>query len=89
MDLKSYNNAYFLVLADLATRYYAAIVIGNKLPSTVIEGIFMRWISIFGTPRKTLCDNGGEFSNSEMRDMPEKFNISLYIFYYIPSFLIH
>ena len=77
MDLKSYNNVYFLVLVDLATRYCAAIVIGNKLPSTVIKGIFMRWISIFGTPRKILSDNGGEFSNCEMRDMCEKFNIRL------------
>ena len=40
MDLKSYNNVYFSVLVGLATRYYAAILIGNKLLSTVIKGIF-------------------------------------------------
>ena len=77
MDQKSYNNVYFLVLVDLATRYCAAIVIENKLPSTVKKGIFMRWISIFGTPKKILSDNGGEFSTCEMRDICEKFNIRL------------
>ena len=51
MDLKSYNNVYFLVLVDLATRYCAAIVIG-----------FLERDSIFGTPKKILSDNGVEFS---------------------------
>ena len=58
MDLKAYGNVYFLVLVDMATRYCAATVIPNKLPATIIKGIFRIWISIFGTPNKFLSDNG-------------------------------
>ena len=47
------------------------------MPATVIKGIFLSWIAIFGTPRKILSDNGGEFCNGEMREMGEKFNIRI------------
>ena len=77
MDLKSYNGVYFLVLVDLATRYCTATEIRNKMPATIIKKIFLRWVAIFGTPKKILSDNGGEFSNCEMREMCEKFNIRI------------
>ena len=75
MDLKFYDGKIFLVLVDLATRYCAASLLGNKLPMTVIRAIFVRWISIFGPPKKFFSDNGGEFNNDEFKDMGEKFNI--------------
>ena len=62
-DLKSYNGVYFLVLVDLATRYCTATMICNKMHAIVIKGIFLSWAAIFGTPKKILSDNGGEFSN--------------------------
>ena len=78
MDLKKFGDSYFLVMVDIATRYCAAYVIRNKLPSTIIQAIFVTWITIFGAPRKFLTDNGGEFVNSEMRDLSESFCIKLH-----------
>ena len=77
MDLKKWGDSYFLVMVDIATRYCAACVIRNKLPSTIIKAIFVTWITIFGAPEKFLTDNGGEFVNQEMRDLSESFNIRL------------
>ena len=41
----------------------------------IIENIFKMWISIFGSPKKFLMDNGGEFANSEFVDFCENLNI--------------
>ena len=75
MDLKSYKGKYFIVIVDLATRYCGASVISDKNPSTIIRAVFGRWISIFGTPKKILSDNGGEFNNRNFQDMCEQCNI--------------
>ena len=77
MDLKKWGDSYFLVMVDIATRYCAAYVIRNKLPSTIIKAIFVTWITIFGAPQKFLSDNGGEFVNNEMRDLSNSFSIKL------------
>ena len=75
MDLKKWNKVYFLVLVDVATRYTQARVVVNKTPSSIIKAIFICWISIFGAPREFLSDNGGEFSNPEMRELGNMYNI--------------
>ena len=77
MDLKSFGDGYFLVLVDHATRYCASAYICNKKPATVVQALFMIWISLFGPPSKFLSDNGGEFQNCEMRQLGETFNIKL------------
>ena len=80
MDLKSWNassSVYFLVIVDLATRFCSACIIHNKKPATIIKGLFIFWITIFGPPKKLLADNGGKFSNSEMRSLGEAFSIKL------------
>ena len=77
MDLKVWGAKYFLVIIDLATRYCTAAVINNKNPATIISKFFLHWIVIFGSPRAILTDNGGEFSNSEMRDLGEVYNICI------------
>ena len=77
MDLKIWGAKYFLVIIDLATRYCTAVVINNKNPSTIISNIFLHWIAIFGPPKTILSDNGGEFSNKEMRALGEAFNINI------------
>ena len=40
IDLKTWGSNYFLVLVDIATRFCAAKVIRNKVPSTIIKGLF-------------------------------------------------
>ena len=77
IDLKTWGKSYFLVIVDLATRFCSACVINNKLPSTIIKGLFLSWIVIFGPPKKLLSDNGGEFVNSEMITLSEAFSIKI------------
>ena len=78
MDLKYWDRGwYFLVLVDLATRFCSACVIRDKKPDTIIKAIFKYWITIFGTPKRFLSDNGCEFNNETMRNMGENFNISV------------
>ena len=35
------------------------------------------WIAIFGAPRKTFSENGGEFTGDPFTNMCEKFNIKI------------
>ena len=77
IDLKKWNESYFLVMVDIVTRFCQAYVIPNKMPSAIIKALFVSWISIFGAPTKILSDNGGEFSNNEIRDLSNIFSIKL------------
>ena len=63
------------MIIDVATRYCIAKLISNKNPDTIIKCFFSSWLSLFGAPKKILTDNGGEFSNDEMRELGEKLNI--------------
>ena len=76
-DLKSWGTQYFLVMVDVATRYCSAAVINNKLAQTILKHLFLNWIVYFGAPRKILSDNGGEFSNEQMREFGETFNVKI------------
>ena len=76
-DMKCWKNVYFLVMVDMSTRYCAAVVVPNKLAITIITAFFTRWISVFGAPRQFLSDNGGEFSNAQMRCLADRFGIKL------------
>ena len=78
LDLKQWSfspNIWFCHMIDLATRYSVCVVIHNKKKETIINAIMSRWISIFGSPRQVLSDNGGEFNNEDFRSMAESFNI--------------
>ena len=77
MDLKFWQDKYFLVMVDLATRFCNACVIKSKSANVIIDGVMRYWIALFGSPRKILTDNGGEFNNSEFRSMAENFNIKV------------
>ncbi|CAF4921347.1 unnamed protein product, partial [Rotaria socialis] len=76
MDLKDIGAYKVLHLIDHATRYSAACVVANKNSSTIIiESIFRIWISIFGSLKQFLSDNGGELNNDEFCSMGEAFNV--------------
>ena len=77
VDLKQCGRYYFLMIADLATRFCQGTVINNKLPATIIRGLFKCWITIFGAPRKLLSDNGCEFNNEEVRTLGGHFNMKI------------
>ena len=77
MDLKERSHSpkiWFLHLVDHATRYSASCVIYTKRKEETIKKIFQIWISIFGSAKKFLVDNGGEFNNDEFRSLCENVN---------------
>jgi len=59
------------------TRFCASVIVPNKEPTSIIKAIFRCWITIFGAPKQFLSDNGGEFSNGEMRSLGDRYNIKL------------
>ena len=77
MDLKEYIHVkvWIFHLIDASTRYSAACLIRSKHRDTVVERIFRIWIAYFGSPGKILTDNGGEFSNEDVRELNEKLNV--------------
>ena len=80
MDLKEWSlspKIWFLYLVDHATRYNASCVIYTKRKEEIIKKIFQIWISIFGSAKKFLVDNAGEFDNDEFRSLCENVNIRI------------
>ena len=77
MDIKFIHSSPVLHLIDHVTRYSAACRLNNKKPTSVIQAILVIWLQIFGNPKYFLFDNGGEFINSEVEELCEKFNISI------------
>jgi len=71
------HGVYILHIIDLFTRYSVACVRTSKRPNQIIDAIMKTWVSYFGTPRRFLADNGGEFSNAEYREMCENLNIDM------------
>ena len=78
MDLKFIERTPILHLIDHATRYSMACRVRNKMAETIVESVITNWIRVFGHPSKYfLTDNGGEFSNSDVTELCEKFNLEL------------
>ena len=74
MDLKFFHGDIILHIIDLATRYSNCTFVPDKRKETIVEAVIFEWIRHFGVPGKFLTDNGGEFSNDDMRDMRENLN---------------
>lgn len=79
LDLKHWsNNKYILYMIDIFTRFTLACFIDDKKPDTIIDSIVKIWIgSGMGSPKRFIADNGGEFANSNFRDMCENLNIEI------------
>ena len=77
MDLKEWSHSpeiWFLHFVNHSTRYSASCVIYTKRKKEII---FQIWISIFGSAKKFLIDNGGEFDSDEFRSLCENVNIRI------------
>ena len=62
-------------MIDEFTWFSARAIITSK---AVASKVFMQhWIAIFGAPRKTFSENGGEFTGDPFTNMCEKFNIKI------------
>ena len=75
MDLKKWGSRWILHLIDMWSRLTLSVFIDRKKPSTVINKIMLHWVAHFGTMESILHDNGGEFSNDEMRAVCSTMNI--------------
>ena len=77
MDLKVFQNnkVYFFHIIDHATRFSASSVIYSKKAEVIITSFFNIWIAVFGSPKRILSDNGGEFANRQFMDMCDNLGI--------------
>uniref|UniRef100_A0A669DDN2 Integrase catalytic domain-containing protein n=1 Tax=Oreochromis niloticus TaxID=8128 RepID=A0A669DDN2_ORENI len=78
MDLHELEpNVWYLHIIDHFTRFSAGSIVKTKKAAEIINSFIHTWISIHGAPRRLYTDNGGEFNNTEIRDMAENFNIEV------------
>ena len=64
-------------MIDHLTRFSASCVIKSKHKEVIVKKIFQIWISIFGSAKKCLVDNAGEFNNHEFISLCENVNIHI------------
>ena len=62
---------------ELDTPVYTLLscVVESKRKDVIVKKIFQIWISMFGSPKKFLVDNGGEFNNHKCISQCENINI--------------
>ena len=80
MDLKIllHQKLYIIYFIDLFTRFIKGCTLKRKTPDVVVESFITTWIaSGFGSPRKVLVDNGGEFDNALYLEAMEQYGIEV------------
>ena len=78
MDLHQLSdNIWYFHMIDEFTRFSNAVIIKSKATRVVTNKLIQCWISLFGSPKRVLSGNGGEFESSEFKDMCENFNIKV------------
>ena len=78
MDLKIFRKGYILHIIDAFTRFSVSTFVKHKTPSVIIDSVLKKWISVFGTMQGIFSDNGGEFSNEEMREVASVLGVQLH-----------
>ena len=78
MDLKIFRKGYILHIIDAFTRFSVSTFVKHKTPSVIIDSVLKKWISVFGTMQGIFSDNGGEFSNDEMREVASVLDVQLH-----------
>ena len=54
---------------------FIGTLIRTKHLDEIIRCVYLIWIAYFGSPKKFLSDNGGEFFDETYREMNEKLNV--------------
>lgn len=67
----------YLHIIDVFTRFSAGAIIHSKQSSVFVDKFLQHWINIHGAIKRLFSDNGGEFSNQEVRDFCENMNIEV------------
>ena len=78
LDLKFFDGKPMLHMIDHATRLSSCTTIKSKEAAEVFKGLITFWVALYGSPQKMLTDNGGEFSNHLIRELAEKFNVTVH-----------
>ena len=47
----------------------------SKQKEDIVKAIFQHWVALFGPPNEILSDNGGEFNNELLKEVPDHLNI--------------
>ena len=78
MDLKQWNNKWILHMIDMFSRFTVSVFIERKTPSVIVDKVMTHWIgAAFGVMESILTDNGGEFSNEEIREVASILNVQV------------
>ena len=78
IDLKQWNNRWILHMVDMFSRFTISVFIDSKKPSVIIDKIMTHWVgAAFGVMEAILTDNGGEFSNEELREVASILNVQV------------
>ena len=64
-------------MIDHLTRFSGSCVIKHNNQEVIVTKTLQIWISIFGSPRKLLVDNGGNLNNHEFISLCENVNIHI------------
>ena len=78
LDLKFIENKPILHMIDHATRLSSCTLLNSKSAEEVFKGLMTFWLALYGSPQKMMSDNGGEFSNHLIRELSEKFDITVH-----------
>ena len=69
---------WVLSMVDIASRYHNAVVVEDKRPPTIAHAFACYWLRWAGSPRRIICDQGGEFQGAFQRLM-EKINAGIFV----------
>ena len=69
------GNNYILTIIDCFTRYAIAIPLPDQLTSVVISAIIINLITVYGTARSILTDQGRNFESFEFLEFCNLFRI--------------
>ena len=78
LDIKFIENKPILHMIDHATRLSSCTLMNSKSAEEVFKGLMTFWLALYGSPQKMMSDNGGEFSNHLIRELSEKFDITVH-----------
>ena len=71
------KKVHILHIVDQATWFSEIAVMKSKKKEEIADTLKKNWITIFGTPKTILSDNGEEFNNELLCELCEQFNISV------------
>ncbi len=69
------GNNYILTIIDCFTRSALAIPLPDQSSSVIISAIYGNFITVYGTPRTILTDQGKNFKSSEILEFCNLFRI--------------